>query len=151
MVGHGGSSVGSYLADPTSPIPSHCASIVATSTVALFLLFPVPDRSVDRPDGSKDQPEACHPRAWWEISQHRSRRCRHGARSGNLALWPFLQHGPVLLCWIEDIRWRACLWWVRREICGEGQTEDCRWSIWRQVWAGTSGIAPFHHDKILKN
>ena len=33
MVGHGGSSAGSYLASPTSPIPSHCASIVATSTV----------------------------------------------------------------------------------------------------------------------
>ena len=33
MVGHGGSSIGSYLADPTSPIPSHCASIVATSTL----------------------------------------------------------------------------------------------------------------------
>ena len=25
MLGHGGSSAGSYLADPTSPIPSHCA------------------------------------------------------------------------------------------------------------------------------
>ena len=33
MVGHGGSSAGSYLADPASPIPSHCASIVVTSTV----------------------------------------------------------------------------------------------------------------------
>ena len=33
MVGHGGSSAGSYLADPTSPIPSHCTSIVATSTL----------------------------------------------------------------------------------------------------------------------
>ena len=33
MVGHGGSSAGSYLADPTSPIPSHCVSIVATSTL----------------------------------------------------------------------------------------------------------------------
>ena len=33
MVGHGGSSAGSYLADPTSPIPSHCASIVMTGTV----------------------------------------------------------------------------------------------------------------------
>ena len=33
MVGHGGSSAGSYLADPTSPIPSHCASIVMTSTI----------------------------------------------------------------------------------------------------------------------
>ena len=33
MVGHGGSSAGSYLADPTSPIPSHCASIVVISTL----------------------------------------------------------------------------------------------------------------------
>ena len=33
MVGHGGSSASSYLADPTFPIPSHCASIVVTSTV----------------------------------------------------------------------------------------------------------------------
>ena len=33
MVGHGGSSAGLYLTDPTSPIPSHCASIVVTSTV----------------------------------------------------------------------------------------------------------------------
>ena len=33
MVGHGGSSAGSYLADPTSAIPSHCASIVMTSTL----------------------------------------------------------------------------------------------------------------------
>ena len=35
MVGHGGSSAGSYLADPASPIPSHCASIVVTSTLRL--------------------------------------------------------------------------------------------------------------------
>ena len=33
MVGHAGSSAGSYLTDPTSPIPSYCASIVATSTL----------------------------------------------------------------------------------------------------------------------
>ena len=33
MVGHGGSSAGSYLADPLSPIPSHCALIVMTSTL----------------------------------------------------------------------------------------------------------------------
>ena len=33
MVGDGGSSAGSYLVDPTSPIPAHCASIVATSTL----------------------------------------------------------------------------------------------------------------------
>ena len=39
MVGHGGSSAGSYLADPTSPIPSHCASIIATSTVRVNILL----------------------------------------------------------------------------------------------------------------
>ena len=41
MVGHGGSSAGSYLADPTSPIPSHCASIVVTSTVRVnfYLIY----------------------------------------------------------------------------------------------------------------
>ena len=38
MVGHGGSSASSYLTDPTSPIPSHCASIVATSTVRINML-----------------------------------------------------------------------------------------------------------------
>ena len=39
MVGHGGSSAGSYLAGPTSPIPSHCASIVVTSTVRVNMLL----------------------------------------------------------------------------------------------------------------
>ena len=38
MVGYGGSSAGSYLADPTSPIPSHCASIVVTSTLRVNLV-----------------------------------------------------------------------------------------------------------------
>ena len=37
MVGHGGSSAGSYLTNPTSPIPSHCASIVVTSTVRVTI------------------------------------------------------------------------------------------------------------------
>ena len=45
MVGHGGSSVGSYLADPTSPIPSHCASIVMTSTVRAKLKLCKQNRS----------------------------------------------------------------------------------------------------------
>ena len=31
MLGHGGSSAGSYLADPTSPMPSHCAVIILFS------------------------------------------------------------------------------------------------------------------------
>ena len=39
MVGHGGSSAGSYLADPTSPIPSHCALIVTTSTLRVKRLI----------------------------------------------------------------------------------------------------------------
>ena len=39
MVGHGGSSAGSYLADPTSPIPSHCESIVVTSTLRVNLAY----------------------------------------------------------------------------------------------------------------
>ena len=46
MVGHGGSSAGSYLADPTSPIPSHCASIVVTSTVRVNILTLSPLRVV---------------------------------------------------------------------------------------------------------
>ena len=33
MVGHGGSSASSYLANPTSPISSHCAPVVMTSTL----------------------------------------------------------------------------------------------------------------------
>ena len=39
MVGYGGSSAGSYLADPTSPIPSHCASVVLTSTLRVNKLL----------------------------------------------------------------------------------------------------------------
>ena len=39
MVGHGGSSAGSYLANPTSPIPCHCASIVVTNTLRVKISF----------------------------------------------------------------------------------------------------------------
>ena len=42
MVGHGRSSASSYLADPTSPIPSHCASIVATSTLRVNQMNQIP-------------------------------------------------------------------------------------------------------------
>ena len=44
MVGHGGSSAGSYLTDPTSPIPSHCASIVVTSTLRVNCISYMPFR-----------------------------------------------------------------------------------------------------------
>ena len=40
MVGHGGSSAGSYLTDPTSPIPSYCASSVTTSTLRVNVVWP---------------------------------------------------------------------------------------------------------------
>ena len=36
--GMGGSSAGSYLADPTSPIPSHCAVIILFQSVAVHQL-----------------------------------------------------------------------------------------------------------------
>ena len=35
MIGHGGSSAGSNFVDPAIPIPSHCASIVVTSTLGV--------------------------------------------------------------------------------------------------------------------
>ena len=44
MVGHGGSSAGSYLAagsyhaSPTSPIPSHCAVIILFKSVPMHQL-----------------------------------------------------------------------------------------------------------------
>ena len=38
MLGHGGRSAGSYLADPTSPIPSHCAVIILFQSVAVHQL-----------------------------------------------------------------------------------------------------------------
>ena len=38
MVGHGGSSAGSYLADPTSPIPFHYAVITLFKSVSVHQL-----------------------------------------------------------------------------------------------------------------
>ena len=35
MLGHGGSCAGSYLADPTSPIPSHCAVIILFQSASI--------------------------------------------------------------------------------------------------------------------
>ena len=35
MLGHGGSSAGSYLTNPTSPIPSHCAVIILFQSVSV--------------------------------------------------------------------------------------------------------------------
>ena len=38
MLGHGGSSAGSHLADPTFPIPSHCAVIILFQSVPVHQL-----------------------------------------------------------------------------------------------------------------
>ena len=38
MVGHGGRSAGSYLADPTSPIPSHYAVVILFKSVPVHQL-----------------------------------------------------------------------------------------------------------------
>ena len=38
MLGHGGSSVGSYLADSTSPIPSHCAVITVSECLSASIV-----------------------------------------------------------------------------------------------------------------
>ena len=38
MLGHGGSSAGLYLADPTSAIPSHCAVITLFKSVPVHQL-----------------------------------------------------------------------------------------------------------------
>ena len=49
MFGHGGSSAGSYLADPTSPIPSHCGSIVVTNTLRVnYLHLPFVNKLTSR-------------------------------------------------------------------------------------------------------
>ena len=37
LVRHEGSSAGSYLADPTSPIPSHCAVIILFKSVKIVV------------------------------------------------------------------------------------------------------------------
>ena len=64
MVGHGGSSAGLYLADPTSPIPSHCASIVATSTLRVKYNMLIPYT----PKQSKLK-YLRPPSYWWRLSQ----------------------------------------------------------------------------------
>ena len=57
MVGHGGSSAVSYLADPTSPNPSHCASVVAISTVRVSCELPLLDTDTGShfPKGIRDE------------------------------------------------------------------------------------------------
>ena len=70
MVGHEGSSTGSYLANNTSPIPSHCASIVATSTLTVNL-NPVPNCNELLQDGDEQpttMPHAMSPVWYCQLS-----------------------------------------------------------------------------------
>ena len=69
MVGHGGSSAGSHLADPTSPIPSHCASIVATSTLRVKTLFLIEEMSEVMCD------QICHCHYYTNSAQYDSFSC----------------------------------------------------------------------------
>ena len=92
MVGHGGSSAGSYLANPTSPIPSHCASIVATSTVRvkLYSLFDSSTGSSWRLRSSRRS------RKWWFKAFHtkRASSCWH----------PQYQWSSATIVWSHRVR-----------------------------------------------
>ena len=92
MVGHGGSSAGSYLSDPTSPIPSHCASIVATSTVRvnydMFLLQLVQAIVRDVTRGkSANVTMACVQRALCSIPPHTRASVSLSKYSQDIAKW----------------------------------------------------------------
>ena len=52
MLGHGGSSAGSYLADPTSPIPLHCAVIILFQSVPVHQLSLTGTVRVKRSEGT---------------------------------------------------------------------------------------------------
>ena len=53
MVGHGGSSAGSFLTDPTFPISSHCVSIVVTGTLR-----------VKQQEIPEEEPDCCNVMYW---------------------------------------------------------------------------------------
>ena len=84
MVGHGGSSAGSYLADPTSPIPSHCASVVATSTLrvnppTLQVHWEYSTNYIGLPEYQSGK----FPQTWWNTEQHTaSKHHRSGNKKG---------------------------------------------------------------------
>ena len=99
--GHGGSSAGSYLADPTSPIPSHCASIVVTSTVR-----------VKRFTVSTSSPERTWSGGWCHQSPRRScvwersRWCRGDTRLHGLG-WLHRKEADRLMP-KDSVTWRTC-------------------------------------------
>ena len=113
MVGHGGSSAGSYLADPTSPIPSHCASIVMTSTLRVMCSLQV-CVLLTSPQLPKHMPPTVHatPAVYvartaaqaWPVSRHHPRSPpTHSAQTqrtenGSRLKW---KEALIKLCWDE--------------------------------------------------
>ena len=55
MVGHGGSSVGSYLADPASPIPHHSVVIILFACVPVHQLSWLALERVNQVGASEEQ------------------------------------------------------------------------------------------------
>ena len=82
MVGHGGSSAGSYLADHTSPTPSHCASIVATSTLRVNIKYCTNKQ--------------CGPGRWWPLIEFKGSEVCVGRSMGLIldSSWPFAHPIP---------------------------------------------------------
>ena len=71
MVGHGGSNAGSYLADPTSPIPSHCALIVATSTLRVNIFCLTPSLAEAQPcHDDDDSHKSASQHRWCDLGGH---------------------------------------------------------------------------------
>ena len=77
--GMGESSAGSYLANPTSPIPSHCASIVVTSTVRVKALWPKNywrEGVGEMESGILIKCTTTPPRTW-KVSDFKSKNCKN--------------------------------------------------------------------------
>ena len=149
MVGHGGSSAGSYLADPTSPIPSHCASIVATITVRVNL------QQQSRNSNTYNMIlNSCPSRFMWTsyCSCHHDNREAHceinGASTNKRALSCFMLY-PDLSAWKEYVTdTHTCCLGIPRS-CRNEWVDLCRWtsSYWcHSVHWGTLHLA--HCNKV---
>ena len=100
--GMGGSSAGSYLADPTSLIPSHCASIVATSTLRVNVLFVIHVLFIQNTPWIMMLTPLTSPSSPWGTQR---RRCWRDPRS-SMSWWT--TEGPVGSSVQSQCPWR---WW----------------------------------------
>ena len=93
MLGHGGSSAGSYLADPTSPIPSHCAVIIRFQSVAVHHLSTTQAHVLSDDIGVKSVARLDTHRIQKLIYMHLVEKCfvkislNHQKRSHRVILW----------------------------------------------------------------